>query len=273
MGKIYSGASLVRMWIGTESDSAAQAFDLIHQCGQVGEKSEELVAATVIQNEAATKALTKLLERDYWNRMWVFQEIVLAKGAVVHCGRLQAPWSTLRWLDVVSSRHVPWLSAQTEHPWIFEFRKALFRIAHFCISPGEARHINNVLHPTRNLQCQDPRDKLYALHGVCEALKGIVEVDYSVPVRDVFTAFAKNQILQERNLSPLLLVSGPHSMETTSTFPPGSLIYATWVASIFATLLGIISIPSTFLVALSLFTMCSIRSSMATFWKMTGIAF
>lgn len=204
MGKIYSKSSLVRMWTGTESDFADQAFDLICRCGPADQKSEELVAAAVIENEAGTKALTKLLKRDYWNRMWVFQEIVLAREAVVHCGQLHAPWSTFRWLDAVSSKHVLWLPAQIERPWILELRRALFRIAHFCISPLEARHINNVVHPTRHLLCQDPRDKLYALRGVCEALKGIVKVDYSVPVRDVFKAFAQRQILQDGNLSTLL---------------------------------------------------------------------
>lgn len=163
MGRIYSTASVVRMWIGTESDHADRAFALIRRCGIPGQTSADLVAANVIQDEVGTKAVTKLLQREYWNRMWVFQEIVLAREAVVHCGKLQAPWSELRWLDAVSSQHKLWREAQIEQPWVLQFRKALFRIAHFCISPDEARQVNNVLHPTRHLQCQDPRDKLYAL--------------------------------------------------------------------------------------------------------------
>lgn len=204
MGKIYSKASLVRMWIGTESDFAVQAFELIRHCGTADRTPAEDIAANFMRNEIGTKAVTKLLQREYWNRMWVFQEIVLAKEAVVHCGKLQAPWSSFRWLDAVSSKHVLWLGAQIEHPWILEFRRALFRIAHLCISPEEARHINNVLHPTRHLQCQDPRDKLYALRGVCEPLTGIVRVDYASPVREVLTAFAQSQILRDANLSTLL---------------------------------------------------------------------
>lgn len=203
MGRIYSTASGVRMWVGTEDDHADQAFELIRRCAMPGQTSAD-VAANVIWNEAGTRAVTKLLQRDYWNRMWVFQEIVLAREAVVHCGKHRVPWSSLRWLDAVSSEHKLWREAQIEKPWILQFRKALFRIAHFCISAEEARHINNVLHPTRHLQCQDPRDKLYALRGVCEALTDIVEVDYSVPVRTVFTDFAKKQILQAGNLSALL---------------------------------------------------------------------
>lgn len=204
MGKIYSKASLVRIWIGTEYDHADQAFELVCNCGPANEISEERVAWNVIHDEAGTKALTKLLQRDYWNRMWVFQEIVLAKEAVVHCGKLQAPWSNFRWLDVVSSKHTLWLTAQVEYPWIFEFRKALFTIAHFCVTSAEASHVNNVLHPTRHLRCQDPRDKLYALRGVCEAMTRTVKVNYSAPVRDVFTTFARNQILADVNLSSLL---------------------------------------------------------------------
>lgn len=204
MGKIYSKASVVRMWLGTESDHADEAFELIRRCGPMNSISQDVLAQSVINDEAGAKALTRLLRRDYWNRMWVFQEIVLANKAVVHCGKLRAPWSNFRWLDLVSSNHKLWLPAQVERPWLFELRRALFTIAHFCVSSAEACHVNNVLHSTRHLLCQDPRDKLFALRGVCEALVGMVKVDYSVPVRDVFTAFAMNQILADGNLSALL---------------------------------------------------------------------
>lgn len=204
MGKIYSQASLVRIWIGTESDFADQAFELVRHCGPADKVPRKMVASNVIHNEAGTKALTKRLRRGYWNRMWVFQEIVLAKEAVVHCGKLQAPWSNFTRLDDVSSEHHFWRRDQAERPWIFEFRKAIFTIAHFCVSSDEACHINNVLHSTRHLLCQDPRDKLYALRGVCGAVAKLVQVDYSMSTREVFTAFARNQLLEYRNLSSML---------------------------------------------------------------------
>lgn len=204
MGRIYSQADLVRMWLGPESDLTDQAFELIRRCGPDNRVPAEIAAANVIQSEAGTKALTELLQRDYWNRMWVFQEIVLAKEAVVHCGKQQVPWPSLRWLDIVSSRHELWHTAQIGKPWILEFRKALFNISRFGISRNEAHHINSVLQATRHLRCQDPRDKLYALLGVCDALRWIVKVDYSVPVREVFTAFAQQQLVQDGHLSALL---------------------------------------------------------------------
>ncbi|KAJ0103863.1 Heterokaryon incompatibility protein 6 [Diaporthe amygdali] len=204
MGKVYSKASAVRVWIGTDSDNAEAAFNLIHRCGRADGVPDKDIVANVVRNEVGTKAITKLLQREYWNRMWVFQEIVLASRAVVHCGTLQAPWSNFRWLDNVSSKHTLWLEHQIKYQWIFEFRKAMFRIAHFCITVDQATHINNVLHPTRHLQCQDPRDKLFALLGVCKALDWIVNPDYSASVRDVFTAFAQSQMIEDGNLSAVL---------------------------------------------------------------------
>lgn len=204
MGRIYSGASLVRIWLGTESERADQAFELIRRCDADSKTSEEVVAKRIIDNETGTTAITKLLKRDYWNRMWVFQEIILAQMAIVHCGKLHAPWSAFKRLDLVSSKHMLWFPAQVKHPWVAEFRRAVFRIAQFCIAPDQARHINNVIFPTRHLESQDPRDKLYALRGVCKVLAGILEVDYLIPVRDLFTEFAKQQILREDNLSTLL---------------------------------------------------------------------
>lgn len=185
MGRIYSDASLVRIWLGTESERADQAFNLIRYCSPVRPRSEGFIATIIIRNETGTRAITQLLRRDYWNRMWVFQEIILAKDAIVHCGKLRAPWSAFKRLDLVSSRHILWLRAQIQYPWIAEFRKASFRIAHFCITPDQARHLNNVIHPTRHLQCEDPRDKLYALRGVCEPLAEMVQVDYLIPVRSL----------------------------------------------------------------------------------------
>lgn len=204
MGRIYSKARVVRIWLGIESDDANKAFELVHRCGPADTPLKQVVAWNVINDEVGAKALINLLRRDYWNRMWVFQEIVLAKDAVVHCGQLQAPWPNFMWLDLVSSRHTLWHPAQVTKPWISEFRKTLFTITQFCVSLDEAHHVNNVLYPTRHLLCQDPRDKLFALRGVCDALTGMVKVDYSVPARDVFTAFAMNQILADDKLSALL---------------------------------------------------------------------
>lgn len=202
MGEIYTKARLLRVWIGLECENVDKAFDLIRDCTPASDK--QTVVARITGDYVGTKTLTELLQRSYWSRMWMFQEIVLAKRAIVHCGGQQAPWANFRRLDEVSAEHQIWIEAQIKHRWVLDLRKALYRIAHLCIDRKQTHHINNVLHPTRHLQCQDPRDKLYALRGVCKPLATTIEPDYSVPVHTIFTDFAMREMIDDKSLSFLL---------------------------------------------------------------------
>lgn len=215
MGEIYSKAKMVHIWIGeTGSTNVDAAFRLLSACPRdpgdanwVHVPNEDSNIESYVQQvsgdfQGAT-ALTEILHRSYWNRMWVFQEIVLAQRAEVHCGSKVVPWSHFSRLDRIMGNHEIWVDAQNQHPWIFDLRKAVFRIAHLAVTRDEATSLQNVLQPTRHLECQDPRDKLYALLGVCPGLAELLHPDYSIAPRDVYTSFARYQITKDGNLSTL----------------------------------------------------------------------
>lgn len=202
MGQIYSRASSVRVWLGNAgSTDVAAAFRLVKHCGQ--NLTDAQVVDAVREDRAGAESLTELLHRSYWTRMWMFQEVVLSQNTIVHCGSHQAPWSSFTRLDRISGSHGLWTQAQISHRWILDLRRALFRIAHFSVSEAQARHVHNILQPTRHLQCHDPRDKLYALLGVCPTLRAMMASDYTKTARGVYITFAKNQMQSERNLSLL----------------------------------------------------------------------
>ncbi|KAG6361223.1 hypothetical protein INS49_009447 [Diaporthe citri] len=191
MGQIYSKASPVRVWLGEECSDVKEAFKLVHDCGEC---SPADAVARVLQDEAGARALNEILHRSYWDRMWMFQEIVLAGRVTVHCGSYEVPWTYFKWLQELSGYAELWSDAQIGRGWILDLRKALLRISLFAIPREEAQDINAVIIQTRHLHCQDPRDKLYALIGVCKALSRKLKVDYLAPARDVYTSFAKGEI-------------------------------------------------------------------------------
>lgn len=191
MGQIYSEASPVRVWLGEECSGVREAFQLVHDCGEC---SPEDAVARVLQDEEGARALNEILHRSYWDRMWMFQEIVLAGRVTVHCGSYEVPWTCFKWLEELSGYAELWSDAQIGRGWILDLRKALLRISLFSIPREEAQDINAVIIQTRHLHCQDPRDKLYALVGVCEPLSRKLKVDYLAPTRDVYTSFAKGEI-------------------------------------------------------------------------------
>ncbi|KAI1861110.1 hypothetical protein JX265_009729 [Neoarthrinium moseri] len=204
MGKIFSNASCVRIWLGEAEDGVQDAIKIVSNLEMCLNKDQEIVKA-ILTNKAASNGITGLLQRPYWKRMWVFQEIVLSKRAVVHCGIFQASWPCFRALDKVSGDQRLWAQIQVKEPWVLELRRALFGIAQFCMDRDDGERIDNVLHPTRSLKATDPRDKLYALLGVCKLPRDFnFAADYSQPLVQVYTNFAESLIRMDHDLSILL---------------------------------------------------------------------
>jgi hypothetical protein len=44
-------------------------------------------------NDAGWIAMKELYQREYWKRVWIVQEVCLAREAIVLCGKTQIPWS------------------------------------------------------------------------------------------------------------------------------------------------------------------------------------
>ncbi|KAF5023695.1 hypothetical protein F66182_4261 [Fusarium sp. NRRL 66182] len=209
MKSIYSAAFCVRVYIGGAGSDTESAMQLISDCDLMSDP--EQVKDRILVDKEGSLALTKLLMRPYWQRMWIFQEIVLGQRVMVHCGSFEVPWRGLRRLDEASGDGRLWYENQVRQKWVLALRKALFRISHFCMKPAQARQPANVLLPTRTLQATDPRDKLFALLGVSD-FGPTIYADYSKPVRQVYAGFASRYMMQNNELT-LLLAAGLCQMQ------------------------------------------------------------
>ncbi|KAM7189092.1 Heterokaryon incompatibility protein (HET) domain containing protein [Naviculisporaceae sp. PSN 640] len=182
MGQIYRQARHVYMWVGEVTADFPALLGLLEAFLNPMDFIWK-VSRAFANDEEGCIALTKLLARPYWR-----------PAALPHI----------------------WLPIQGRHPWILPLRRALFNIMHLFMPPGEASSIHNTLQPTRHLQASDPRDKLYAPIGARSrhpqdlsrlGLRTDMSVDYSKPVRDVYTDFTRRVIAADGNLS-VLLTSG-----------------------------------------------------------------
>lgn len=85
MGMIYQGAAVVRVWLGLPDPSTDDAFPYLwrrHTAKQVLPKA----------TKASTEGLKRLCMRDYWDRLWIIQEVLLAEKIEIHCGSLIMAW-------------------------------------------------------------------------------------------------------------------------------------------------------------------------------------
>ncbi|KAK1655115.1 heterokaryon incompatibility protein-domain-containing protein [Colletotrichum phormii] len=201
MGVIYSKADCVQIWLGEASLNTEAGMDLANSCGN---KETAEVVKKICADDRGSSGLTELLERPYWSRIWMFQEILLSGKARVQCGRFSTPFGHLKYLDMVTSQSSLWRDRKNPPGWTIRLRKAFFNTAQFTISPKALNNLERILVLTRPLQATEARDKLFALMGTCD-MAPYLSVDYSKSLRDIYVEFARHYAQKTGSLALFLL--------------------------------------------------------------------
>ncbi|KAI1180331.1 heterokaryon incompatibility protein-domain-containing protein [Nemania sp. FL0916] len=90
MSRVYTRAKQVCIWLGENTDESKTAIDFIHQ--EIMEfKNFDAICSDKRYIEK-WQALMMLMERDWFSRRWVVQEIALATRAHIYCGPDSLPW-------------------------------------------------------------------------------------------------------------------------------------------------------------------------------------
>jgi Heterokaryon incompatibility protein (HET) len=92
MADIYAQAEKVRVWLGKESEDSPAAIKFIQRLLTL-EKFDQLSKDPVSAEE--WDALRNLVQRPWFKRRWIVQEIAYARKARVYCGRDELPWENL----------------------------------------------------------------------------------------------------------------------------------------------------------------------------------
>ena len=205
MGKIFSSAASVVVWLGKNDHASAAAIDYIRNNQ---EAEEQALAATNVRwipnqparavpgNTKQSMALENLARNPYWNRLWVIQEFVVARYITVMCSSAYIHWPQLRDYSVMRQGFVE-KDAMTR---IINYRNAW--------SYPRLRGLMDTLVYFCDHLCKDPRDKVYGLLGLvatyAEYGSDTPEVDYSRSVEEVFADTVRCVIRSEVKRESLL---------------------------------------------------------------------
>lgn len=194
MGKIYSSARRVIVWLGPDSKNCAkQTFKNIKKMirGSVGFTSASGVDLSF---------LIDLFSCDWFERLWVVQEVVLAKAAVVIWGNEAIDFTDLSYAAIQFSKYMP----RSRSSWVAR----IFPAASYHL-PGAREDLSflDVLRGTRYLKCSDPRDKIYAMLSLPyfreDNIIDEIEPDYTRTVADVYHELA-SMIIRHGGVSEVL---------------------------------------------------------------------
>ena len=98
MDEVYKDAEEVLVWLGEESEDSDLAMSFMESWttgkgqksrdgGDASDLNEDLKLAFESAFDAAAEtAVLTLLQRPFWTRLWVLQEIVLAQKVLIICG-------------------------------------------------------------------------------------------------------------------------------------------------------------------------------------------
>lgn len=165
MHTIYGGASLVIAWLGLEP----------------GQEFRSHVPSTELDYDSSDlrEHASHLAQRPFWSRRWVVQEMLLAVDVSILCGAYCISWNLFKqWLICDELTSFETLGAL---PFL------LNKDSESIYFPNHS--LEELLLVYRHTNCQDPRDRVFALLGLLAAEEreaiGAAFPDYSLSHTEV----------------------------------------------------------------------------------------
>ncbi|KAF2028046.1 HET-domain-containing protein [Setomelanomma holmii] len=187
MANIYRSCHFVISWLDPNWSSCTAAQELRSRKYQfVGRK--------------LMKSIEGLLYNRYFSRLWIVQEVLLARRVEVVCGNLWLGWNEIR--DAILSLSEKRLDLLPNAKYLFTGKKET--PIHWTNIPEHRLNLtlSECLTRYSSLKCENHRDKVYGLLG-------LVEGDYDVPVIDY------NKSLQEVYLDTVRIFLKPNKSDRT----------------------------------------------------------
>ncbi|MCJ1474159.1 hypothetical protein MMC13_002817 [Lambiella insularis] len=192
MGQVYSTAKDVLIWLGDGPVDVEKAFEFIKRFENGLEMYEPEVIQSMHRIGSGTstlwRALSLVLNKPWFTRLWIIQEVVMAVKARVFCGNQTSSWSAL-------TKAVNWIFENNLGSWL----QGLSHLAITRISFIQKLWFQNqgvtdspillLLDLFDYTKSTDPRNKVYALLSLTSGTP-YINPDYSISCEELYTSIA-----------------------------------------------------------------------------------
>lgn len=226
MADIYSLAAQVIIWLGPKSEDSNIALEQLRTISSKIHFDSILQTITAASSEdvgwitrnvhsllshQSLTAISALLQRSWFERLWVVQEIGLAPKhhTWIFCGSENIPWD-----DFYAATSYLRLTGAFPPDSPLGIRLELIRCLGYLISTYSS--LRGTLHRTEYSKCSDPRDRIYAILSISNKEVKITP-DYNKSKREVYQDVVMQNLLQSGMLR--LLTACELSNDTKSELP------------------------------------------------------
>jgi hypothetical protein len=236
MKMVYEQATEVVVWLGLTYDESNLAIQLVHELYNHRESTEWITERFSKPDiEQKLESLADLFNRNYWWRIWIVQELTVARKIIFYCGKSSIEAKSLHAIQQLFIR-ITKLDGFPKDLLIDVMQGNLDTIGRLCYKGiQEIYYWKQELVSTKpsfytcllyhyHKKSSDPRDMIYGLAALAnQTSKYKVEVDYKLSTRDVFINFAKLEIETSKKLNIITRVyPGTNIYELPSWVPDWS---------------------------------------------------
>lgn len=216
MSVIYSRADRVLVYLGEAGEHTSVAIDFAEHyhwrmmdqgtsetriAQMSSSESVSFIASREHSDSSDTEVLRRialglvdLLTRQFFQRLWVVQEVVLGRDLVTVCGPRHFQWYILRLACLLFTRR-PELASLLKSFVDTNCDFATMRKASRLVKQqgGQARRdLWDILNDYSGLVTCEPRDKIYAILGLARRTIDLPKPDYAKPLKEVYLEFARH---------------------------------------------------------------------------------
>lgn len=233
MGQIYEKASMTIIWLGEDNGDSAKLFDMVGRLQSIlGNPQLPQSPATGFEHNAEYILELKrqgvwdeihfitrrLLERPWFQRVWVFQEAVMSANVMFLLGLYYFPWDQVVRVAFLSlSPNLVKFSPQTYKSLMLFARMNSFR---YIYSDKKKLPLAVLLMEGSGAKCLDPRDLVYSLLGMIGENIRDLRVDYKVPIETLSIKVTRLLINRHRNLAILATIEDERLVENLPSWAP-----------------------------------------------------
>lgn len=239
MKMIYERAEQVLAWIGAADEYSDQAIDLLHHATDFLTPDDYLARYMYFQPDETEnwekrrtiRGLARLLDRPYWRRVWVRQEIAVAKEIIVLCGDRRLTWATF----VDGCDRLP---MDLFEPFVAEVSAYTSSYYEICDmdslreqveAEGYVAFAAMLLH-AKTCEATDLRDKVYGILSLAPALvTEQLQPDYSLDYKVVYREATISELQTSGSLAILSACEDPDQKSGLPTWVPD--LESDWKAS------------------------------------------
>lgn len=195
MAEVYQKARTVNIWLGLSSENSAVGIEILaflasdadFQVDQPWNRGPP---------ELSLAGLNDILQRPYFQRIWVVQEVVVAKHLRMIAGRQSFEWFTaatnsfltrLKFAEISPGWEQAGLTAVNMTPLIEIVELSNIKANAFQPKVGSL----DIIHNMRHRKATDRRDMIFALIGLAQD-KPQFKVDYTLTTEEIYQRLLKH---------------------------------------------------------------------------------